>query len=854
MIKRQPSRRQWAVWAIRLLFIFYLALGGLGFSRLIAALNQPFGGFIWLRDDVHGFSVSWETGRDWAGRRAGLELDDRILRIEGREIPIGGEPDVIGAVYREAEIGQLIDYEIERQGERLRVQAPVTRFTWLRLLESYAPFYAAGLVTWAIGLLVHLVTPADRSSSVFALMCLTLSAFLFSRNFSGSIHKFFDARWTTCIVYAPVWPMFNALAVHFFSIFPTARPWWPRIRAWVYGVCIAIAAVYSYSFVSWGDARLSDPMLILTTLSTVIACFYGLVALVCDNRHSASPRTRQQVSIIGWGMGLGMLLPFLSICAYVIFRPYPGVWWSPGELLGARVISDWFVPLPLQMLAATIIFSSFVAIAILRYQVFDAKPALVKATTTGALAAGLIVVYSVIVHGVQMTLTRLRVDAVVFRLLGEHFDWVWISNALATLATAVIFAPLRDRLREGVSQLLYPYRITAEEALSRIVEGLRQIDQSSDGAVDTPQALRCVLVELLHLADVFIWFYLPVTGELQLVSHPGAAHPPLFLSDEMRNRLVEANRAFQPAERVAEASVLWPLYERLVELGAPVGLPLVYRERELVGLIGLGARRDEAPFGPEDWRLLRHLAEYLLLLLKNARTIRALEQSRERVSIAQEMERQRIAQELHDATLHDLSFLATVQLERCKRALGDPDQATQLIEETRAKIREAATELRSRLADISPDIIANRGLVSALESLVDAARTRPEASGAAIKLHVDGYANKMLPEQQELAVFRCLQEALHNALRHAQASRVEVRLEIAGGWVIATVQDDGVGIERARINDALREGRLGLRNMWDRVEALEGEFRLRSHPGEGTTVWAAIPLPEESAADAISGG
>lgn len=209
---------------------------------------------------------------------------------------------------------------------------------------------------------------------------------------------------------------------------------------------------------------------------------------------------------------------------------------------------------------------------------------------------------------------------------------------------------------------------------------------------------------------------------------------------------------------------------------------------------------------------------------------------------------------LERLTSREQEVLATVQLERCKRALGDPDQATQLIEETRAKIREAAAELRSRLADISPDIIANRGLVSALESLVDAARTRPEASGAAIKLHVDGYANKMLPEQQELAVFRCLQEALHNALRHAQASRVEVRLEIAGGWVIATVRDDGVGIERARINDALREGRLGLRNMWDRVEALEGEFRLRSHPGEGTTVWAAIPLPEESAADAISGG
>lgn len=102
----------------------------------------------------------------------------------------------------------------------------------------------------------------------------------------------------------------------------------------------------------------------------------------------------------------------------------------------------------------------------------------------------------------------------------------------------------------------------------------------------------------------------------------------------------------------------------------------------------------------------------------------------------------------------------------------------------------------------------------------------------------------MLPEQHELAVFRCMQEALHNALQHAQASRVAVRLEVTGGRLIATVQDDGAGVEQGRISEALRQGRLGVQNMWDRAEALEGEFRLKSRPEEGTLVWLTIPLPD----------
>ncbi|MCP4541737.1 MAG: hypothetical protein GY832_31785 [Chloroflexi bacterium] len=833
--------KRWGTWIIRGLFLFYLGLGLLGFSRLLTAVNQPFGGFIWLRDDVHGFSVGFESGKGWAGQREGLELDDRILRIQGREIPLDGEPDVIGEVYRQAEIGQLIDYEVKRQGkeESLTIQVPVERFIWRHLFESYVSFYAAGLIVWGIGLFVHMVSPRDPTSSIFAWMCLALSTLLSAHNFSGSVHKFFDARWTTFIVFAPVWPMFNALGVHFLSIFPESRVWWPRLRSWTYGAAVVIAIVYSYSFASWGNAHLSDPMLITTTVYSVVGCLYGIASIIVVYRRNPSSRVRQQIRIVGLGLCLGVLIPFLSISTYFLFRPYSGVWWSPTELLGTRLVSEWLLPLPFQLLAGSVIFLSFIAVAILRYRVFGAKPALIKAVTAGMLVTSLIVAYILGVNGLQALFGALRVDDLIVRLIGERFDWVWISNILATLATALLFTPLRDGLYRRVTRLLYPYRITVGEALNRLIEAARQAGQALEIGAETelPTALCRTLENMLYLEKAFIWFYFPATGDLQSAGHRDVQPASLPLSGDVLLYLIQTP---QPLELTS--SVLGPLDEALAALNVQIALPLVYQGRELVGVVGLSPRRDEVPFDRQDWQLLAHLAEYLLLLLKNVRTIRALWQSRERVSAVQEVERKRIAQELHDATLHDLSFLATVQLELCERAVTNPEQIVRLIEETRNKIRQTATELRSRLADISPDIIANRGLVTALESLVSTERGRLSVREIEITLHIDGYTNKMLPERHELAVFRCVQEALRNALQHAQASQVDVWLQCQNDWLEAIVADNGRGFDPVQLGDALRSGHLGLQNMRDRVETLGGEFVVESVLERGTIVRARVPL------------
>ncbi len=837
--------KQWEPWGIRLLFAFYLGFSTLGFLRLPGAINQSFGGFIWLRDDIQGLSVSWEVGKGWIGRQAGLALDDRILRIQGQEIPLSGDPDVIDKVYRQATIGQLIDYEVERQGEdeTLHIQVPVTRFTWRHLFESYIPFYAAGLIVWGIGLFMYTVSSKEPSGSVFSLLCLALSATLFSHSFNGFIYKFYKPHWLVFVIYGLTWPMLNAFAVHLFSIVPKPRAWWPLIRSWVYGIAIAIGVVHSYSFIPWGDSRLMAPTLLTMTVYSIIASLYGIIAFVSAYRRGSSPWERQQIKIIGLGLGLGVLIPVLPMSAYILFRPYPGIWWSPSELLGIRLVSDWWLPVPFQVLMAATIFPIFTAMAVLRYGAFNAKPAVVKTTTTATLVFLLVIAYTLFVNALQALFSYLSLDALVFQLVGENFDWMWVSNILATLVTAVIFAPLRDYIHRWLTRLLYPYRITVDEALKQLIEAVRYADRTLDTAAETniPQILTRTLKDVLYLQDVFLWFYFPATGELQLTGHRNVQPARLPLDKSTLQYLTQA----RPPIELPTNPALKSLSIALADLNVQMCLPLVYREHELVGLVGLGSHQDEVPFSPEDQQLFFHLTEYLLLLLNNVRAIRSLQQSRERISMVQEMERRRIAQELHDETLQSLSYLATVKLELCKRAVPNPPQAIQLIQDVQQEIGQTTAYLRDRLADISPDIISRRGLVSALESLVDNVHNRWSDQKIEITLHISGYTNQMLPEYYELGVFRCVQQALSNALKHAQASKIDVRLQCADCNLVVTVQDDGRGFNVDQLGEVLYQGHLGVQNMRDRIEALRGEFSIKSAPGTGTTVRAKIPMPTD---------
>lgn len=208
-----------------------------------------------------------------------------------------------------------------------------------------------------------------------------------------------------------------------------------------------------------------------------------------------------------------------------------------------------------------------------------------------------------------------------------------------------------------------------------------------------------------------------------------------------------------------------------------------------------------------------------------------------RALYAAEDERKRIARELHDGTAQTLAALRV----RLRLARSTPDRTAQqaLLEEIAEEIGAAIEEVRRMARGLRPPALDMLGLAPAIESH---ARTMADAGGLRLELALDDDGRALVPEA-ELAVYRIVQEALSNVVRHAHAQAVHVTLGRTGDVVEALVRDDGRGF---MIDGTLTDGArgLGLFGMQERASYLGGTVEIESTPGRGTTVRVRVPVAE----------
>ncbi len=194
-------------------------------------------------------------------------------------------------------------------------------------------------------------------------------------------------------------------------------------------------------------------------------------------------------------------------------------------------------------------------------------------------------------------------------------------------------------------------------------------------------------------------------------------------------------------------------------------------------------------------------------------------------------ERRRIAREIHDGLAQDLAALR-LQVRRWQTLVEqDPPQAKVELEALYHLLGEKIREVRRAIFALRPVALEELGFWGALERFLG---EFGEQNQLHISLEVEG-DRSALPAALEPALFRILQEGLHNVARHACARTVWVRFDLTTG-VRLTLRDDGVGFDPADLPRLEREGHLGLRQMRERLEALGGRIEVRSRPGEGTEV------------------
>jgi signal transduction histidine kinase len=208
------------------------------------------------------------------------------------------------------------------------------------------------------------------------------------------------------------------------------------------------------------------------------------------------------------------------------------------------------------------------------------------------------------------------------------------------------------------------------------------------------------------------------------------------------------------------------------------------------------------------------------------------------ITRGQEDERSRIARELHDETVQALIALdqRTQLIERsCKR---DPQLAAVQLGELREMTADTIAEVRHVIRNLRPIYLEDLGLVPAIEML-----TQPlnEAAELSATLTVEGEVRRLAPER-ELALYRIVQEALNNVVKHARARHVHVKLNY-GDQLTVVIQDDGRGFELPDQADALSDlGHFGLIGMRERAELIGARLTIHSAPGVGTTIELQLPL------------
>jgi signal transduction histidine kinase len=373
---------------------------------------------------------------------------------------------------------------------------------------------------------------------------------------------------------------------------------------------------------------------------------------------------------------------------------------------------------------------------------------------------------------------------------------------------------------------------------SRQLEALHDVVRSLAGESDLNRLLDVVCRRVRELTGARIALIaLPhPDGDLRIAAIDGEGEAASGLLGHHLHR--ERSKAGRVLERRQSARVDSVYDDPDVDqdearrLGIRTGLyvPLVARDRA-IGIVAvhdkLGA---EARFSDGDLRLTEIFAARAAVAVELSE--RVARDTVRRVIDAQELERRRLARELHDETGQALtSILLGLKGIRAARSDAEAERAEG---ELRELIVHALQDVRSLAVELRPAALDDFGLAAALERLSE---TFSERSGIATAVEAN-LGGERLPAEVETALYRLVQEALTNVVKHAAAESVSVVLTRRDGGVGAIVEDDGRGFSAVDV----REDALGIVGMRERLALLGGTLDLESSPGGGTALVAYIPL------------
>jgi signal transduction histidine kinase len=571
-----------------------------------------------------------------------------------------------------------------------------------------------------------------------------------------------------------------------FLLFPDGKPFNSRWR-WVVKLTV-IVSIVSTAFSALAPSStelashlpsLANPIGVSTvkgfggpaSLASVILILLALVSLVRRLRRSSGDE-RQQLKLFAYAVCVS-----LGLVIVAVFLPLISQALSDAVFNGAFFFGFAFAT------------PGAVALAILRYGLYEIDVVISQTIVYGALVAFISVVYIALVVGIGST-------------VGSAHNPFLTLVAAAVIAMA--FNPVRERARRLADHLVYGERATPYEVLSEFSESM---------------AGTYALDEIL-----------PRMARVLAEGSGGRAAIWLRVGDVLRSASIWPTGS-EPADPPAELSVSdqnVPAFPE-VSKAAPV-----LHHGELLGAITV-TKPPNDPLRPAEAKLIEDLAAQAGLVLRNARLnaelmarLEELRASRQRLVKAQDEERRRIERNIHDGAQQQLVALAVKANLAQSIAKRDPEKVEQMLGQLKDEATDALENLRDLARGIYPPLLADKGLTAALGS---------QAGKSAVPVSLESEGIERYPEEVEAAVYFCCLEALQNIAKYADASAVMIRLSDGSGTLAFEVTDDGRGFDPASTGYGT-----GVQGMADRLDALGGSLEVRSTPGQGTTVVGRVPI------------
>jgi len=255
---------------------------------------------------------------------------------------------------------------------------------------------------------------------------------------------------------------------------------------------------------------------------------------------------------------------------------------------------------------------------------------------------------------------------------------------------------------------------------------------------------------------------------------------------------------------------------------------------------------DKDYFTRDRIDILDILSRQSVIAIQNAILYQDITDERDRVVEIHDEARKKLARDLHDGPTQSISGIA-MRISLARKMLNrDVNLAAGELEKIEELAHRTTKEMRHMLFTLRPLVLESQGLKAALQASADKMK---ETFAQDVYLEVDDQLAKDLEIGKQGVVFSLVEESLNNARKHARATHIWVRLRLVEeGIVLLEVQDNGVGFDLQEINRAYDErGSLGMVNLHERTDLLNGHLNIISTPGKGTRVQVYFPLNEEAA-------